>query len=160
MSVTITSLVRGSTIPQTKTFPETVRNIDFEVIGNKEATNTGDGNDERTDWVLNFTTHDSYSSFSTSHKLKFARLTLMLEPKNALIVTDLVEIDGLPQIATPVIQTLPVDGRVHTVTIELLDYYCSANILEILVKHAGKIPMKYRDDAIISYAHLELSHAC
>ncbi|MCP4422271.1 MAG: hypothetical protein GY805_37155 [Chloroflexi bacterium] len=160
MSVTITSLVRGSTTPRTKIFPETVRNIDFEIVGNTEAPNTGDGNDERTDWVFNFTTHDSYSSFSTSKELKFARLTLMLEPKNALITTDLVEIDGLPQIATPLIQTLPVDGRIHTFTIELLHYYCSANILEILVKHVGKIPMKYRDDAIVSYAHLELSHAC
>ncbi|KAA3658170.1 MAG: hypothetical protein DWQ04_25925 [Chloroflexi bacterium] len=160
MSVTITSLVRGETNPQIRTDQKKVINIDFIIIGDPAATHTGDGNDERTDWTFDFTIHPVYPSFSTSQELKFARLTLMLAPKNKLITTDLVEIDGLHQIATPIIQTLPANGRVHTVTIELLDYYCSANILEILVRHDGQLPMKYRDDAIVSYAHLELSHAC
>ncbi len=160
MSVTITSLVRGETAPPVRTGEKKMMNIDFKIVGDEAATHIGDGSDEYTEWIFDFSLHPVYPSFSILRDLKFARLTLMVEPKNILITTDVVEIVGLHHISTPLIQTLPVDGRIHTVTINLLDYYCSASILEILSTHSGKIKMKYQDDAIVSYAHLELAHAC
>ena len=86
-----------------------------------------------------------------------ALLTITLTPQNGLISTDVVRIDGLPNIVTPVIQSLPV-GAASTIDLKLLDFYSSAEIMGVLTSgSAGLVPMLYADDAILTRAELELT---
>ena len=112
---------------------------------------------ERTTWIFDFTADPNVSLFPTSVPLSDALLTLTLTPKTALIVTDGVRIEGLPTIITPIIQTLPVNIT-NTIQLELLDFYSSSEILDVFVADLyAQIPMLYYDDAIVSFAQLDLT---
>ena len=154
MVLTISATASGSLTPPTAIFPATVTNGDFTITGNAIASVVGDGNDETTTWTFDF---PDFPLFSTTLPLSSAPLTLTLTPKNALISSDRVRIDGLTDIATIEIQGLPV-GVTNTVRLELLNFYTSAEIIGALTGGTpGQIPMVYSDDAIVSFAQLELT---
>ncbi len=156
MNLTITATASGSLTPPTAPPTDTVTNGDFLIGANPLAPLTGDGVDEETTWTFDFTGDPSFPFFSSSLPLTSALLTLTLTPRDVLITTDVVLIEGLAQIKTPVIQSLPVD-RTSTIHLQLLDFYSSAAILGVFTANASKIPMRYGDDAIISSAKLELT---
>ncbi|MHC4617828.1 MAG: CARDB domain-containing protein [Planctomycetota bacterium] len=158
MTITITATANGSLIPSRAEFPSSVTNGDFHIAGNELAPIVGDGSDETTTWQFGFTGDPNYPAFSTSWPLISAMLTLTLPPRNELITTDFVRIEGLPNIITPVIRTLPV-GVTSTVHLQLLGLpgYASSDILGVFVSHAGQVPMYYHDDSIVSSAKLELT---
>jgi len=158
MSLTITATTNGSLTPPTATFPSSVTNGDFVIAGNAIATFVGDGVDETTSWKFNFAGDPNFPSFSTALPLISALLTLTLTPKNPLITTDFVRIEGLPNIITPAIQGLPV-GVTSTINLQLLGLsgYTSNDILGVFAANAGQVPMIYGDDSIVSSAKLELT---
>ena len=157
---TITATATGSLNPALAPPNQTVQNGDLLIAANLLARVTGDGIDELNTWTFDFTSDPSYP---VAGPLLSAKLTLTLKPGNGGIATDLVGITdpaftsfipGGPVI-TPVIQGLPV-GVVSTVTIQLLNNYTSAQILAALSSNNGKLPMLYHDDAVLSFAQLEL----
>ncbi len=156
MNLTITATASGSLTPPTAPSTDTVKNGDFLIGANPPAPLTGDGIDEETTWTFDFTGDPSFPFFSSSLPLTSALLTLTLTPRDVLITTNVVLIEGLAQISTPVIQSLPV-GRTSTIHLQLLDFYSSAAILRVITGNASKIPMRYGNDAIISSAKLELT---
>jgi hypothetical protein len=115
----------------------------------------GDGVDDETRWVFDFAGNPDFESFATTRPLRRAQLTLTLSVGHYWIRSDEVSIEGLAPIQTPAIQMLPV-GVTRTVEIELLGYYSSAEILGRLVAESGSLSMYYQDDAIVSFARLEL----
>jgi hypothetical protein len=151
----ITATATGSPTPPTAPFPETVTNGDFLIRGYSNRSDVGDGRGETTTWVFDFTTDPDFSSVPASAPIESALLTITLEPKGELISTDSIRIQGLHRIMTPLIQGLPV-GVTTTIQLELLDFYASSDILRVFTRNAGHIPMAYNDDAIISFAQLEL----
>lgn len=153
-ALTISDAVFGSQQPGTATWPNTVTNGDFTITGNSIATLVGNGVDESTTWTFDLTTDPDYALFLPDLQLVSAMLTLELTPKNALITTDWVGIQGLPSITAP-IQSLPV-YELSTVEIDLLDYYTTDQVWGALTGGAGTIAMQYSDDAILSYSKLEL----
>ncbi len=150
LAVTITAKVSGSLTPPTTVgdIGTTVINGDFEITRTGANKTVGNGRDEETAWVFDFT------SLPTPETLDWALLTLTLTPKSG-IHTDFVKIEGLPPINTSVIRTLRV-GDTLTVQLELLHFYSSSDILEALTEANGRLPMLFRDDAIVSSASLTL----
>jgi hypothetical protein len=158
MSITITANASGSLVPPTAVFPNAVQNGDFSITGNPGAIDVGEGVDEETRWTFDLTSDSAFPFFSPTLGLAAATLTLTLTPRNQLIITDLVRIDvaGFGNITGP-IQVLPVNVT-STIQIDLLAQptYTPAAILAALNAGAGKIPMVYGDDSIVSAARLEL----
>lgn len=136
---------------------DTITNGDFEIARTSAGINTtlGDGIDETTTWTFDFTGDPNFENFP-SGALAFARLDLTMVPKSTLIIFDVVKIEGLTDITSPPqFEGLPVDQST-TVQIDLLEYYSSDDIMEILSQN-GQIPMFYADDAIISSSRLSLT---
>ena len=69
---------------------------------------------------------------------------------------DHVKIVPLDWIESSIIQTLPVN-TISTFSLDMLDFYSSSDVLGSLVANSGGIPMHYHDDALVSYAKLELT---
>jgi hypothetical protein len=162
-SIKIVATASGSLTSSTAV-GESVVNGDFLILRNRIDPNrtTGDGIDEETSWTFYFgddPNYNDFKSFSSSRPLTSALLTLTLTPKDEAVTTDVVLIESLSVINAPEIQTLPVDVT-STIAIELLDRisYTSTAILGILFSGIeGRIVMRYNDDAIISWAKLELT---
>ena len=152
-ALSITATASGSPNPDTATHPDTVTNGDFTILGNNTHKLVGNGVDEDTVWDFDFTGDTNFGAFPTNVPLASAMFSLTLNPKNALITTDAVKIEGLSGITDP-IQGLSVNTP-STVEFDLLDYYSSADILGAFT--GGQISMRYTDDAILSGASLELT---
>jgi hypothetical protein len=157
-AATITATVTGSPTPATETFPDTVTNGDFLITGNGVITPLiGDAADESTTWTFDFTKDPNFSSFSTLEPLTSALLTLTLTPSVGVITDSFLFGNLYPDIVGP-IHSLPPD-QTSTFTINVLDYFSSNKILAVLTSNQlGKIPMAYQEDAIVSFAKLELSN--
>lgn len=171
MSITITAIASGSLTPSTA-IGENVVNGDFLILRNRLAPDeiTGDGSDEETSWTFYFNEDPNFSLFSPSQPLTSVLLTLTLTPKDKEpggipgVTTDGFWIDTLGYVGTPEeFQSLPLDEPA-TITFELLNRvpsYTSTAILGILFSidgfFGGRISMHYQDDAIISFAKLELT---
>lgn len=158
---TITDTAVGSDTPPQAPGNQPVQNGDFLVNRNIAAPTTGDGIDEHTTWLFDFTPDPDYP---IPGPLLSAKLTLTLRPGNDGIITDFVGIMtdssfsaylGSGPVNTPLIQNLPL-GVKSTVVLELLNYYNSADILAALAGNGGRLPMLYHDDVILSFAKLEL----
>jgi hypothetical protein len=156
LATSITATASGVSNPSIAIYPNIATNGDFTIEGNDLAPKAGDGWNDRTTWVFDFTTDSDYSSFSTLDNLISAFLTLTLTPIDIYINTDTVGIESLPNINTPEIQSLPV-GFTSTINIELLDFYSADDILGVYTANLGNIPMLYADDATVSFAQLELT---
>jgi hypothetical protein len=138
---------------------DTITNGDFVIRRSAEGTNTtlGDGIDKQTTWTFDFSEDPDFAAFPTAEPLTSARLTLTLTPKSPLITFDIVKIEGLSGINPAQFQGLPIDTA-STIQLELLDFYTSEQILEILNQGSQEqIPMFYSDDAIVSLARLDLT---
>jgi hypothetical protein len=153
--ISISATAQGSLTPPTALFPNTVTNGDFLISASNDPL-VGDGQEERTTWTFDFTEDPNFSALDTSASLTSAKLTLTLTTC-CNIETDKLAIQTLPSIETEIIQGLP-RNTTQTIALELLDFYSSSDILGILGNGVGgKIPMSYFDDAIVSFARLELS---
>lgn len=160
---TISGSVTGSDTPPTNPFPNTVANGGFTISATAPSL-VGDGIDDQTDWVIDFTGHPNFGSFNTAVPLTVATLNMTLRPVNTGTggpqgITD--DRVGIPPaslyISTPAINGLPV-GVLSPISIDLLSFFTSAQILDVLTNNAGTIPMVYGDDAVVSYAEVTLSN--
>ncbi len=151
----------GSPTPdqlQDASLEDTITNGDF-VIGRAEGENTtlGDGIDEQTTWTFDFSEDPDFAVFPTADSLASARLTLTLTPTSPLITFGTVKIEGLSGIKPARFQNLPINTP-STIQLELLDFYTSERILEILNQGSpGQIPMFYSGGATVSLARLDLT---
>ena len=151
----------GSPTPdrlQDASLEDTITNGDF-VIGRAEGENTtlGDGIDEQTTWTFDFSEDPDFAVFPTADSLASARLTLTLTPTSPLITLSTVKIEGLSGIKPARFQNLPINTP-STIQLELLDFYTSERILEILNQGSpGQIPMFYSGGATVSLARLDLT---
>jgi hypothetical protein len=173
LALTISASAIGDSNPTPRTTPGNLQNGDFTVVYNPSRITTGDGIDEATNWVFDFSKDNNFDYFSTSATINSALLSLTLTPKSANIVSDTVFIGGytwsldplsyqpwgLPKISSPLIQNLPLNIT-STVQVELLDFYTSSEILDAFThtQGFGIIPMSYEDDSIVSYAQLSLAN--
>jgi hypothetical protein len=142
---------------------DTITNGDFVIRRSAEGENTtlGDGIDEQTTWTFDFSEDPDFAIFPTADSLVSARLTLTLTPTSTpmspLITFDTVKIEGLSGISPAQFQNLPIDTA-STIQLELLDFYTSERILEILNQDSqGQIPMFYSGGATVSLARLDLT---
>lgn len=140
-------------------FPDTVSNGDFEIATTAISPPLlGDGIDEGTLWTFDYTTAPFFLVFPTSGAVISACLTLTLTPKHVDVSTDQLGIRRLGiKNATPEMRALPVD-QTATVQVQLVDpdFYTGAAILDALVRSHGTLAMLYTDDAIVSFARLDL----
>ena len=132
-------------------------NGDFTIKSNVPRNRaTGDGIDEQTYWNFDFSSDINWNNFALDGEITSAKLILTTSPKRSDLRTDEIRINygRLPNLDPTVIRSVPV-GKTKTVTMELLNSgYTSAQILNVLKKKKGVIPMLYQDDSIISYAEL------
>ena len=173
---TITSQVTGSPIPPqipNSDLGDTLTNGDFKIWRRGANTTLGNGVDEGVIWDFDF------SEMTIPSSLKSAVLTLEFTPRSGGVATDCIAIGsvtslipevfvGLPPIGSCIessaedffnfgqFSVLPL-GQVHEVKLDFLDFsYTSEQILGILNQNGQKIPMFYADDAIVSFAQLDL----
>jgi len=169
---TIAAEAAGSTTPPQAPFPNTVSNGDFTISPTSDCTAdsdtcriTGDGINDFTTWTFDFSNtlgvSDFIEDFEKSGKLSSAKLTLQLTPKVTGFSTDDIRIDktGLTIIelvdAVPNFNDIQI-GVLTNIEIQLLNFYTSDEIMGVFLP-AKTLPMKYTDDAIISFARLELT---
>ncbi len=184
--ISVSSTLTGSSsLPVTKvdasnnnTLVNSLVNGDFTVI-NQGGTKLGDGLDERTIGIFDFTSDPNWGLFPASNmSLTVATLTLNLTSTISGFVSDGFQIDSafdangevtagaLPEIflfqahklgpALP-FPTLPVANYIATV--ELLDFYSGGDLsTRLFGGTAGELNLRFGDDAIIvSFANLELT---
>ena len=154
---TIKAVATGGIFPHQVQPPATVTNGDFLITGNEgEDELVGNGRNEKTTWTLDFSSDLGFRGFPISASLQSALLTVTIMPRGSQVNTDSIRIQGLAAISTPLIQNLPVNWP-SVVRLELLDFYSSSDILDVLTAEVnGEVPMVYWDDAIVSYAKLVL----
>ncbi len=183
--ISVSSTLTGnSSLPVTKvdasnnrTLVNSLVNGDFTVI-NQVGTKLGDGKDERTIGIFDFTSDPNWGLFSAPNmSLTVATLTLNLTAEINGFKTDGFHIDSafdtngevttgaLPGIylfkanklgpALP-FPTLPVANYIATV--ELLDFYSGGDLsAKLFGGTAGELNLQVEDDAILSNATLELT---
>ncbi|WP_287288446.1 PEP-CTERM sorting domain-containing protein, partial [Okeania sp. SIO2B9] len=96
--------------------------------------------------------------FPVSSPLDSALLTLTLSPINSGVTTDVTGVVGGKSISIPSIPGIPAVGTTGTVSIDLLDFgFTSAEIINSLDSVTNTIPWFYYDDAVVSFAELELT---
>ena len=150
---------RGSATPPVVDFDasDTVTNGDFTIVGTPGNDTVGDSINESTYWSFDFGESWSETPGETPTRVDAACLTVTLTTNgDPLITTDSIQIEGLPAMQPPAITDQPSQDS-HDVTINLLDHYSSDQILQALDGgQNGGLSMKYEDDAIVSFARLEL----
>ena len=152
----------GSPTPdqlQDASLEDTITNGDFVIRRSVEGENTtlGDGIDEQTTWTFDFSEDPDFAVFPTADSLASARLTLTLTPTSPLTTFGTVKIEGLSGISPAQFQNLPINTT-STIQLELLDFYTSERILEILNRDSqGQILMFYSGGATVSLARLDLT---
>jgi hypothetical protein len=159
---TISAEAIGSPTPERlrdASLEDTIINGDFVISRSAEGENTtlGDGIDEQTTWTFDFSEDPDFAVFPTAGSLASARLTLTLTPTSQLTTFNTIKIEGLSSISPGQFQNLPT-GTTTTIQLELLDFYASERILEILNQDGqGQIPMFYSGGATASSARLDLT---
>jgi len=155
LNMTISDTATGSSSPPITT-SSPLGNGDFLITTVEPDTfpEVGDGINDHTSWRFIFTSDPDYTRFTTSRQLSSALLTLTLTVNDIRIDTDSVNIMGLSAISIGAYELAL--GATTTLQIELLDFYKSSDILDIFNSNGGRIPMFYQDDAIVSFAQLDL----
>jgi hypothetical protein len=156
-AITATSL--GSVSPQLVAYPGFVVNGDFLIFGSAEAPVAGDGIDDYTVWHFQFHTDPGYSTFDFSVPLSSAWMTVTLTAKDPAVSNDQFWIEEMHDhpIQTAELESLP-PGVTATLQFQLLDFYTSGEVIGSLLANNGELPMRYHDDALISYASLTLTN--
>ncbi len=172
--VPITATATGSKIPPVKEPPFVeaeliVKNGIFSITAASfdpgHIQSLGDGINELTSWDFNFSSDPEFKFFSSSNPLKTARLNLELTPKDNLFATDAFQIDGLGSIGagsdadyhSNIFSNL-ILNETQMVTLNLLDFYSSIDLLSIYKANNGILPASFADDSVVSYARLDLGH--
>lgn len=117
----------------------------------------GDGNDEVTDWTMDFSKDPCCKEFLRRRLLCCATLALTVTPHNGLYTNDRVYITGIGAVDLfnfTGYSSMAV-GKTSTVTLNLLSYFSSTALLNLLTTNGCKLAMQYQDDAIISYASMK-----
>lgn len=139
----------------------TLQNGDFQIRWNGRLDNPiGDGADETTNWVFDFSNDSNLEAFPFSQPLSSALLTLTLMPKNAGVITDSIGIfTNQPRIRIPELTDIPAVGTTDTISIELLDFeaFTSEQFTNLLTPENYTIPWFYAEDSLVSFAELELT---
>ncbi|NEQ39244.1 MAG: PEP-CTERM sorting domain-containing protein [Okeania sp. SIO3I5] len=159
LAISIKATATGSSNP-TPIVGGDLQNGDFLILQNPVIPSlpTGDGADEVTEWLFDFSSDSNLALFSVSTPLDSAVLTLTLSSVNFGVTTDVTGIPGVKGINIPDIPGIPAQGTTGTISIELLDFgFTSADIINSFDPVTNIIPWFYQDDALISYAELELT---
>ncbi|MBF2025303.1 MAG: S8 family serine peptidase [Oscillatoriales cyanobacterium C42_A2020_001] len=151
---TIVAIAQGNSTPPTARYPNTVTNGDFLLGGNAIATLVGDGLDEFTTWTFDLTHDPDFTDLTDTTLLASAELTLTLKTTFG-IDTDGITIQGLGSIVKPIRELEA--GKTDTITIDLLDYFSPDTVVQAIQTNGGRLSATYQDDAIVSFAQLELS---
>lgn len=155
--ITLTSEAFGSTTPGLVESTSQLVNGDFLIHENALAPWTGDGVDEMTTWRHAFGNDPGYATLmQADHTITSAVLTLTLTQFfQSGPPTDVVRpFDIYPLISIPLFLDA---GETGTIQFELTDYYSSADLKGLLAFNNGYIPMVYADDAIVSYARIDIT---
>lgn len=169
-AISLVGVARGEDSPGRATTPEVVANGDFSIfrIGDDGST-VGDGVDEHTFWLHDFTGDPALSFFAPGTALLSATLDLTLTPA-ASPVADRAAIFGLREFRSPLFDAIPI-GETRTVRIDLRSIYSDAQILAALHGNtplldarippagAGQLTLGYANDAIVSFARIEIAAA-
>jgi hypothetical protein len=167
-ALTLLSSAEGGTSPARATTPAVVTNGDFSIfrIGSDGST-VGDGVDEHTFWVHDFRDDPDLAFFSGDTPLLSATLRLTLTPM-ASPVADRAAIFGLREFRSPLFDAIPV-GATRTVELDLRAIYGDSQILSVLIGSTavpdpripqsgpGQLTAGYANDAIVSFAQLEIT---
>ncbi len=158
-AATISDVATGAVPSTTVAAPGTVTSGDFTYFKGRYGGNdtVGEGVDDEIHWVFDFSGQPGLGAITNGAALTAATLRLKLTPTDFWIITDTVWIDGLPEISSPLIQSLTV-GAAADITVNLLDYYTSAQIQKALKAGNGKLNMLFQDDATLTYAALTLTN--
>lgn len=151
----VTGSATGSVGPATAVEPATVANGDFTITGQQPGSTVGDGIEERTDWTLDLAADPQFGELPPTGTLERAALTLTLTPGAAGVATDGIRLGSLPFVFPAEFAALQV-GVTETVAIDLLDLYSEHDVLDQIAAGAGIVPMRYNDDAVVSFASLDL----
>jgi len=184
---TLTSTLIGSSTPtpttgldpsKNNTFDNSLANGDFTII-NQNGTVVGDGVDERTIGIFDFTLDPNWGlATQFGIKLVSAILTFTLSSDEVFLSTDgffiassfnpngdILLPGALPEIFlfapfTPgpglLLPALPFTEEIFTM--ELLDFYSEDDLNDrLFAGTAGELNLRYGDDAILSFAKLELT---
>ena len=161
MILRIKSVAIGSTTPIPVPPNQSINNGDFQITSNAADRNraTGDGVDEGTNWTFDLKTNAEWKYFSREGAIESAKLSITLSPKPGNFETDILRINygSLGNVDPSTFRSIPV-GETRTVEIDLLaSGYTSQELLRVLNDNNGVVPMLYGDDAIVSYAELEIT---
>ena len=162
MLLNLFSQAEGKTTPSVAPRNEAVKNGDFNITtpdGANASAKTGDGLDESTAWNFDFKRDVNWANLlSEKAYLKSAILTLTLTPKHSLVSTDWVKINrkDFAIIGADSIRELK-PNQTGTITVNLIaEGYNPQNIFQFMKENNGLIPMLYTDDAVVSFARLDL----
>ena len=159
LAISIKATATGSSNP-TPIFGGNLQNGDFLILQNPivQRYPTGDGADERTNWLFDFSSDSNLALFPTSSPLDSALLTLTLSPAHSGVTTDATGVPDGEYTRMSNVLGIPAEKTTGTVSIELLDFgFTSAGIINSLDPVTNTIPWFYQDDAVVSYAELKLT---
>jgi len=164
LSMSMSATATGSQNPTLLIGGGNLQNGDFLILENATipTLTTGDGIDEVTEWSFDFSDNSNLDLFSPTTELSSAQLTLTLTPKSGLITTDttgLVFGNSSEFVRVPNLPNVPSVGQIGTISFDLLDFgFSQSAILNSLnADDSYSIEWSYQDDAIISFAQLELT---
>ncbi|NEO52806.1 MAG: PEP-CTERM sorting domain-containing protein [Okeania sp. SIO3B5] len=156
VAISIKATATGSSNP-TPIVGGDLQNGDFLIRNSIPGQPTGDGDDERTDWLFDFSSDSNLEFFPTSSPLESALLTLTISPGITAFTTDFTGISLTQFVNISDIPGIPEVGTTGTVSIDLLDFgFTSEDIINSLDPVTDTIRWLYFDDAVVSYAELEL----
>ncbi len=158
LAISIKATATGSSNP-TPIVGGDLQNGDFLILQNPIVPSlpTGDGIDEVTEWLFDFSSDSNLALFPTSSPLDSALLTLTLSPPIS-VATDVTGVPDGTFINISDIPGIPAVGTTGTISIDLLDFgFTSVDIINSFDPVTNTIPWLYGDDAVISYAELELT---
>ncbi|MEA5464647.1 hypothetical protein [Leptothoe sp. PORK10 BA2] len=142
--------------------PGSLINGDFTIKRSGSNPIVGNGVDETTTWSFDFSSED-VDAFLSTGPISSAFLNLILIPSNFFITTDLTGIlteQGTfgESISVPDIPGLPGLGEVGTISIDLIEFGFDGDTIATALNTGDlkQIDWFYQDDAILSFAQLEL----
>ena len=163
LSMSMSATATGSQNPTLLIGGGNLQNGDFLILENATipTLTTGDGIDEVTEWSFDFSDNSNLDLFSPTTELSSAQLTLTLTPNHGLITTDttgIVSENYREAVAVPSLPNVPSVGQTGTISFDLLDFgFSQSAILNSLnADDSYSIQWSYQDDAIISFAQLDL----
>ena len=157
-ALSITATASGSLTPTTAPAGGEIINGDFHIIdisGTNNSPFTGDGWNEHTHWSFDFTEDPNFPSLSAGTVLQSAMLTLTLSVNGDQPNTDRFELGSLGVVSNAAFTSLA-RGTTATIDFELLNYYSSSSVVALILSSAGVVSAEYSDDALVSFAGLEL----